>query len=415
MKILMLSWEYPPLSHGGLARHVEDLSQALVKQGHSLYIITRGEKNISKRETINGVNIIRTDPVKISANNFIDEILHLNFQMLTETFKVTNEIGDIDLIHAHDWLSFWAAKVLKHSLLKPLIVTIHATESGRHQGIYNELQRYINDTEWYACFEAWKVIVCSNYMQREVKSLFQVPHDKIAVIENGVNAENFQNDCEPEFRDKYASPAEDIIFYIGRLVREKGVQVLIQAMPKILQDNPDTKLVVAGKGGFLDNLKSQAKFLGIEDRIYFTGFVSDEERNKLYQAADLAVFPSFYEPFGIVALEGMTTGTPVVVSDVGGMGDFVENGVTGLKVPPNNPYQLAEAVQYILNNRKAAAGMAERAINLVEEEFNWKKIAEKTIKVYQEILDEYQQSEWNKDNYEEYLNKEQVQTGFKYI
>ncbi|MFW6278876.1 MAG: glycosyltransferase family 4 protein [Bacillota bacterium] len=415
LNILMFSWEYPPISHGGLARHVKDLSEALVEKGHSLYVITQGDDSIPKQENVNGVNVIRTNRVRISPNNFIDEILQLNYQLVEEAIKLKQTIGNIDLVHGHDWLVFWAAKVFKHSWQKPLVYTIHATESGRNQGIYNDMQRYINDIEWYAGFEAWKVIVCSDYMKEEVQGLFQIPEDKIAVIKNGVNPANFQADYSEEFRSKYATPQEDIIFYIGRIVREKGIQVLIQALPKILEDNPSTKLVIAGKGNFLEELKSQAQYLGIADRIFFTGFVSDEERNKLYQVSDVAVFPSLYEPFGIVALESMAAGTPTVVSDIGGMGEFIKDGVNGIKVEPNNPFQLAEAVKYILNDEQKAQKIIDRGLEIVEEEYDWAGIAAKTLQVYREVINDYQATEWNKDISPAYIDNEQVKTNYKYI
>ena len=414
MKILMLSWEYPPISHGGLAAHVKDISEEMVKKGHSVYIITQGNDNIPKNEEINGVNIIRTEPVKISANNFIDDILHLNYQLLEEAFKQFQNLEDIDVVHGHDWLVFWASKVLKHALTKPLVTTVHATESGRHQGIYNDTQRYINDVEWYSTFEAWKVIVCSDFMKNEVKGLFQVPEDKIAVIENGVNPDNYHADYSEDFRGQYVAPDEDMIFYVGRIVREKGIQVLIQAMPEILKDNPSTKLIIAGKGGFVDELKKQANYLGIADRIFFTGFISDEKRNKLYQVANVAVFPSLYEPFGIVALEAMATETPVVVSDVGGLGGIVEHNHNGMKVEPNNPYQLARTVKHVLNKTKKAQKMAENGFELVKKDYTWDNIADRTIKLYHHVLEEYEETNWNKDINETYIDNDRMVGSYKY-
>ncbi|MFW5982112.1 MAG: glycosyltransferase family 4 protein [Halanaerobiaceae bacterium] len=394
MRILMFSWEYPPLSHGGLARHVQDLSEALVDEGHEIYVVTQGNADLLPDENINGVRVLRTEPVSINANNFIDNILHLNFQLLDKAIQLHNEIVDFDIIHGHDWLVFWATKVFKHSLTKPLVFTIHATEFGRNQGIYNGMQRYINDLEWYATFEAWRVIVCSNYMKNEVRNLFQVPEDKVLSIPNGVNEDNYQTDYSPSFRQKYASPNEKMVFYVGRIVREKGIQVLIQSIPEILSKNPSTKFVIAGKGPHLDSLKSQADFLGVANRIYFTGFISDEERNKLYQAADLAVFPSLYEPFGIVALEAMVTKTPVIVSNVGGLAEFVRDGENGLTVNANDSQQLADKIVYLLNNQDKARSIANIGYRMVKQGFTWQQIARETLKVYQDVIHEYQKSDW---------------------
>ena len=415
MNILMFSWEYPPLSHGGLARHVQDLSEALVKQGHSLFIITQGDNNIPAKQKLKGVKIFRTEEIKISAKNFIDNILQLNFQMLEEAIKIQDMV-DIDIIHGHDWLVFWASRVMKHALKKPLVYTVHATEYGRNQGIYNDMQRYINDLEWHASFEAWKVIVCSNYMKQELKGLFQTPEDKIKIIENGVNIENYQAEYSEDFRKKYASLQESLVFYVGRIVREKGIQILIKAIPQILTKNPDVKFVIAGKGPHLSNLKSQAKFLGIDNRIYFTGYISDEERNKLYQVADLAVFPSLYEPFGIVALEAMATETPVIASNVGGLAEFIKHGKNGYKISPGDPDSLVKSITYLLDNKKEARQMAQKGYKMVKNKYNWDKIAAKTFSLYKKVLKEYKDTEWHKKETRSYIdNEEKLYGSLKYI
>ncbi|MFW6022237.1 MAG: glycosyltransferase family 4 protein [Halanaerobiaceae bacterium] len=420
MKILMFSWEYPPLSHGGLARHVQDLSEALVRQGDEVYVITQGGSELPGEQEINGVRIFRTEPVSISGNNFADNILHLNFQLIERAIYLHKKIGDIDIIHGHDWLVFWASKVFKHSQIKPLVYTIHATEFGRNQGIYNNMQRYINDIEWYSTYEAWKVIVCSQFMNYEVRNLFQLPEDKVKTIANGVNEENYFINYKAEYRKKYASPNEKMVFYVGRLVREKGIQVLIQSIPQILSQNPSTKFVIAGKGPHLDSLRSQSEFLGVADRIYFTGFISDEERNILYQAADLAVFPSLYEPFGIVALEAMITRTPVVVSNVGGLAEFVRDGENGLTVNPNDSHQLAEKITYLLANKERAKEMADRGYRMVRKDFTWDEIAKKTKKVYDDVVYDYLKSDWNTKteisfHSNNHNNNEKYRPGYTYI
>jgi len=397
VRILMLSWEYPPVSHGGLARHVQDLSEALVRKGIEVFVVTQGSAELPADEIINGVRVLRTIPVAVTANNFVEDILQLNFQLLERALVLFRELdNNLDIIHGHDWLVFWASKVLKHSFTTPLIYTIHATEFGRNQGIYNDMQRYINDLEWYASFEAWKLIVCSQYMNNEVRNLFQVPEDKAVVIGNGVNEENYRGDSSPAYRDFYASPDEDIVFYVGRIVREKGIQVLIQAIPEILKTNPKTKFVIAGKGPYLDNLRSLAEYLGVAERVYFTGFISDRERNNLYRIADVAVFPSLYEPFGIVALEAMVTRTPVIVSEVGGLAEFVRDGENGLTVKPNDPQQLAEKIRFLLNNKERAREMASRAYEIVKRDFTWDEIANKTLAVYEEVIAEYRKSGWSR-------------------
>lgn len=396
VNILMLSWEYPPLSYGGLARHVQDLSEKLVKRGHTVYIITQGDNNIPLWEEKAGVKIFRSRGVEVGTEDFIKKILHLNFQLLERALEIKNLSKNFDIIHAHDWLVFWAAKVLKHSIKKPLIYTIHATEYGRNRGLHNNMQRYINDLEWYSCFEAWRVIVCSNYMRNEVRGLFQIPEDKIEVIKNGVTAENYKDEAPEKFRSQFVHPEEKMIFYVGRLVREKGVQILLQAMPEILSHNEQVKLVVSGRGPYRQNLMSLAHSLGIAERVYFTGFISDKDRNYLYDAADIAVFPSLYEPFGIVALEAMAAKAPLITTSAGGLDEFVHNGHNGIKVEPGNPGQLAGAVIELLDDENKAKKMAERAQREVKRKFNWSRIAGLTERVYSRVRDEYRGKEWHK-------------------
>ncbi|MGB4006373.1 MAG: glycosyltransferase family 4 protein, partial [Halanaerobiales bacterium] len=154
--------------------------------------------------------------------------------------------------------------------------------------------------------------------------------------------------------------------------------------------------VIAGKGPYLDNLRSLAEYLGVAERVYFTGFISDRERNNLYRIADVAVFPSLYEPFGIVALEAMVTRTPVIVSEVGGLAEFVRDGENGLTVKPNDPQQLAEKIRFLLNNKERAREMASRAYEIVKRDFTWDEIANKTLAVYEEVIAEYRKSGWSR-------------------
>ncbi|AZR72250.1 glycosyl transferase family 1 [Anoxybacter fermentans] len=397
MHILTFSPEYPPLQVGGLARHVKPLSEALVKEGHKVTVITQMATGALKEEMKNGIEIIRVKHPLVNAPDFASSILQINFEMVQAAGSLILKGRHFDLIHGHDWLVIMAARTLKHQLKVPLIMTIHATEHGRNHGIYNDLQRYINDLEWLSCYEAWRVIVCSNYMKREIQYLFQVPEDKIDIIENGVEPEDFSGDVLEGFRENYAHPDEKMVFFVGRLVQEKGVQVLIESIPEILFHNPQTKFVIAGKGPKMDELKDQATRLGVYDRCYFTGFIDDKTRNNLYRVCDLAVFPSLYEPFGIVALEAMAAKVPVLVTNVGGMAEIVEDGVDGIKVHPGSPHELAQGILRVLKNPELGKKIQENGFKKVKEKYNWPGIAKKTNKVYQRVYDEYLESDWGEE------------------
>ena len=384
MKILMLTWEYPPRIVGGIARVVHDLSKRLIKDGHEVTVITYRDGNVPEYENDKGVEVYRVDNYMIHPNNFIDWIMQLNFNMIAKATEVINKEGGFDVIHAHDWLVTYAAKSLKQSFNLPMVATIHATEAGRNSGIHDDTQRYINDTEWLLTYEATEVIVNSNYMKGHVQGLFGLPFNKISVIPNGINLNNFTGiERDYDFRRRFAMDNEKIILYVGRLVYEKGVQHLISAMPKILNHYHDSKLVIAGKGGMIDELKSQVDSMGLSNKVYFTGYLNQKEVQKMYKCADVAVFPSTYEPFGIVALEAMLAGIPTVVSDIGGLNEIVEHGVNGMKSYAGNPNSIADSVLSLLFDPQLAMNVTKNAKNKVKEEFNWQKIAQDTHYIYE--------------------------------
>ena len=387
MKILMLTWEYPPRVVGGISRVVYDLSHRLIKDGHEVTVVTYRDGEVPYYEDDKGVKVYRVDNYMIQPNNFIDWILQLNFNMVERASQIIAEQGKFDVIHAHDWLVANAAKTLKHSFDIPIVATIHATEAGRNSGIREPNQKYINDTEWMLTYEANEVIVNSNYMKSEVQRLFGLPFEKINVVPNGVNLNKFTGmDRDYSFRRKYAMDNEKIILFMGRLVYEKGVQNLIAAMPKVLASYHDAKLVIAGKGGMLDELKAQADYLGISNKVYFAGYMNGKDVERMYKAADISEFPSTYEPFGIVALEGMLAERPIVVSDAGGLGEIVEHRVTGMKSYCGNPNSIADSILELLFNPELCDNIVKNAKIKVKENYNWQKIAQDTHFTYQKAI-----------------------------
>ena len=387
MKILMLTWEYPPRIVGGIARVVHDLSKRLIKDGHEVTVVTYRDGETPYYENDKGVEVYRVDNYMIHPNNFIDWIMQLNFNLIAKASEIINKNGKFDVIHAHDWLVANAAKALKNSFDIPIVSTIHATESGRNSGIHDDTQRYINDTEWLLTYESTEVIVNSNYMKNHVQGLFGLPFDKINVIPNGINLSSFTGvDRDYDFRRQYAMDNEKIILYVGRLVYEKGVQHLISAMPKILSNYHDAKLIIAGKGGMLEELKAQAFNMGLADKVYFTGYLNAKQVQKMYKCADVAVFPSTYEPFGIVALEAMLAGVPTVVSDIGGLNEIVDHGINGMKSYAGNPNSIADSVLTLLFDAALAANVSKKAKVKIKEEFNWNKIAQDTHYIYEKAI-----------------------------
>jgi glycogen(starch) synthase len=387
LRILMLSWEYPPKVVGGLARAVADLSEALVEQGHEVFVVTSDHSECGQVEYVSGVRVYRVNQHHPSPLGFLDSVLYMNYHLIQRAVQVINT-EPIDVIHAHDWLVAPAAKVLKHAFNLPVVATIHATEWGRNAGIHNDLQRHINDVEWWLTYEAYRVICCSEYMRDELHRIFHLPDDKLAVIPNGVVVRNFR-ETHPDldaFRSQWALPEERIVLFVGRHVYEKGVDVLLGAVPKVVAHQPSTKFIIAGTGPMHDELKRKAWEMGIAHKVHFAGFIDDLTRNSLYQLADAAVFPSRYEPFGIVALEAMAAGAPVVVSDVGGFREIVRHGETGLTFYAGQSKSLADNILILLKDRQYARMMKTLAYRELLQKYDWSKIAHRTVEEYKRAL-----------------------------
>jgi glycogen(starch) synthase len=394
MRILMLAWEYPPNVVGGLGRHVAELAPALVQQGLQVRVVTpvaQLTNSVSSME--DGVWVYRLlHPPLETLGNFYQAVLEVNQRMSAYLEQTSQQNDPCDLIHVHDWLTSFAGIALQQAWNCPLIATVHATERGRYRGrLDTPLQQAIDNAERQLVERAEQVIVCSRHMANEVQYFFQTPLDKLAVIPNGVNVTELQgkNNSPAElaaFRAKYAAPSEQLIFTISRLVYEKGVHLIIQALPRILQECPQARLVIAGQGPEADNLKQQAQNLGVADRVSFIGFVADKERNLFFKVADCAVFVSLYEPFGIVALEAMALGCPLVVSDIGGFSEVVKHAETGIKVYPDNVDSTAWGITHALKNPEWVSKLAVKARQTVAELFNWPRIARRTYEIYRRTV-----------------------------
>lgn len=388
-RVLMLSWEFPPLIVGGISRHVYDLSRYLVKNGWEVHVVTSETGDTPHTEMIEGVHVHRVHVIKPDGEEFLHWVFQLNLMMIDSVQMLVDSGLDFDLIHAHDWLVGDAARALKQRYGRPLIGTIHATEHGRNQGIHNDIQRNIHAQEWRLTYEARRVIVCSTYMKREVVDIFQLPSEKVDIIPNGIDVGSLciQDTALDQYsKEPHARDHEQVILFFGRLVREKGVHTLIEAVPMILKECPDAKFIIVGKGPALPELERQAAKLGVGHKVLFTGFLTDEERNHLLNIASLSLFPSLYEPFGIAALEAMAARTPVVVSDVGGLGDIVQHGHNGLKMFPGDAASLSIQVIEIIKNKDLAYALADTARKEIGK-FDWHHIAEQTIEVYLRVMD----------------------------
>lgn len=384
----MLAWEYPPRIIGGLSRVVWALSKELAASGCDIHVITADHPGTPEYELDDKVHVHRVKTQTDTTPDFLTWVSRLNIGMLQYAIRLHME-KPFDVVHAHDWMVTDAAWVLKSGLGVPVVSTIHATEQGRMGGVHTDMQRYVNQMEWRLTFESWRIIVNSQHMREELKSLFVVPEDKVDVIPNGTDPAHFDFPFDPgPLRNSFAAEHQKIVLFVGRLVNEKGVQVLIDSVPMVLQHFPGTQFLIVGTGYFMDELKALANGLNVSHNVKFLGYVKDDELLQLYKIADVVAIPSLYEPFGIVALEGMAANVPVVATDVGGLRDFVEHMQTGITTYTGNAQSMAWGLLTVLREPELAATLSGNAFLKVQNVYNWKSIAEKTREVYLRVIRE---------------------------
>ena len=317
MQILQLSWEYPPLVYGRLGRHVHALAEAQAALGHEVTVLTGHVKGAVADETVRGVRIIRVpyDPPMVPQSDLLAWVLGLGHAVARAGSRL-GEQWRPDVVHAHDWLMCHAGTALKEALGVGLVATMHSTEAGRHQGwLPSPLSRAIHTTERWLTFESRRVITCSAHMRWEVTRLFELPPDKVDLVANGIDraAWSVPARTAATSRARYAGTGP-LLVYAGRLEWEKGVHTLLQAVPRLRRRHSGLRLVVAGEGTFGAELRERARAARLGPSVTFTGFLPREELAALVAAADCAVVPSLYEPFGLAALEAAALGTPLVVS-----------------------------------------------------------------------------------------------------
>ncbi|MBI2126649.1 MAG: glycosyltransferase family 4 protein [Thaumarchaeota archaeon] len=392
--VMMLSWEFPPRIIGGIAPHVYELSKALVRMGISVYVVTCDFPGAPDYELVEGVRVYRVDSYKFPTPDFATWTAMMNVNMQTKATEVLASIRDkIHVLHAHDWLVANACIGLKHIFRIPLLATIHSTEHGRRKGIHDDYQRMISSTEAWLTREAWRVVCCSSYMAQEVKNALFVPDDRIDVIPNGINTLPFEVAYDREaFRSRYARPAEKLVLYVGRFVHEKGVSLLVEAVPKVLH-NIDARFVMVGEGYMKDTLIKRVDEMGVAHKVHIPGFLDTDTVRLLFRTADVCVIPSLYEPFGIVALEATAARAPIVTTGVGGLGEILEHNESAIVASPTVE-SLAGAVTKILKDPTYAGSLSQRAYERVMSLYRWDIIADSTRSVYERVINEYRAGIW---------------------
>jgi glycogen synthase len=387
----MLSWEYPPRVVGGLGRHVNALARTLAAQGHDVHVVSRDHPDAPAEEILEGVHVVRVTeaPPVIPFGDLVPWVLAFNNRVQSAAARILREY-DVDVIHAHDWLVAHAAAGLKDAFDLPVVATIHATEYGRHQGyLPGPMNKLIHQFEWWLTYEARRVISCSEYMRKQVGDIFELPHDKTDVIPNAVATRDFA--IPPEevavFRTAHTPGGERMVLFAGRLEYEKGVQTVLHALDRVVAAVGPVVFYVAGVGTYSDELHRQVEELGLSDVVRFTGFLEDHDLRLHYAAADVAVAPSIYEPFGLVAVEAMACGTPVVVGDTGGLREIVSDG-HGLSFPPQDADELAERLIAVLTDHDLAQDLVDKGRRRIAQRYDWQTVALRTVRVYNRAIEE---------------------------
>jgi glycogen synthase len=413
MKIVHFSWEYPPVIFGGLGTFATEITKKQVEFGHEATVFTLNKDNaLATSDQLNGVEVYRpktldlTQPFYLCVDHelrswgpyfkFFADVLSYNIMSASQltNLLVRKNGRSFNIIDAHDWLGIMGGMIAKKELHIPLVFHVHSTEVGRSVGRGSHT---IKDIEFEGGQTADCVITVSNAMADELHKL-GFPPDKIRPCWNGVDPAKYDpakvsNEERLSLRRHYGvQDHETLLFFIGRLVTVKGADKLVRAMPLILKDFPNTKLLILGIGDMENELRSIADGLGIHDRVIFrTEFVSEEERIRHYAAADVVVLPSLYEPFGIVCTEAMSMAKPTVVGARGTNGmreQIIPSGEKqcGVHVNPFEPKDVAWGLIQILQLQDKGVLWGKNARQRVIDEFSWDAVTRRTLDIYKEFI-----------------------------
>jgi glycogen(starch) synthase len=390
MRVLLVSWEYPPVIEGGLGRHVRKLSEHLVRDGVEVHVLTRGGGHLPAEEDRHGVVVHRVaePPFPTDTGAFVRWVDAMNRDMRELGDELCERYG-YNLVHSHDWLVAGAAERLARRTGAPWVATVHATEFGRHQGwVQNHPQSHIHAVERAMVHRADRVITCSRYMQSHVQAVFEVPPRRIAVIPNAIDPRDLEPVAAdlPALRARFALPNQELVLLVGRLVYEKGFHLALDALARVVKRVRNVRFVVAGTGTAEAELKRQARRLGLTPYGTFLGWIGDDMLHSLYRVAEIVIVPSIYEPFGLVALEAMASGCVSVVADTGGLREVVPAGGTvGLRFPPRDPEALGAVLERVLTDEsvrvRLAAEAREHALR-----FDWAQVSARTRDVYASLV-----------------------------
>jgi glycosyltransferase involved in cell wall biosynthesis len=366
-----------------MAPAVTELSEALARQGHKVHLFTRMGEDEEALEVIEGVHYHRCafDP----GDGILEYCDNMADSMVERFYQVEKAEGGFDLIHGHDWHVIDGLDRIKKERGRPTFLTFHSTEWGRNGGEFGDWHEFreISGREWYGAYMANRILTVSTTMKGELDWLYQAPGWKVDVVPNGIRAERYQKDVDPgRVKERYGiHPLAPTILFIGRLVTQKGPDILMEAVPRVLAHRWDAKFVIAGDGGMKPHLEYLAQKNLVEGSVIFPGYISDEEYLDLLNASDVVCIPSRNEPFGLVLLEAWSAGKAVVATEAGGLGENIQNFENGILVQ-RSPESIAWGINYIIDDPGGVRYLGENGRNAAETYFNWDNIARMTVDVY---------------------------------
>ena len=387
MRIAILAWESLHSIHvGGLGVVVTRTAEELAKKGHDVYLFTRAAEGQSKHARINDVNYCRCkfDPGK----DILSFFSNMSKAMVKELHAVARHSGRFDLVHGHDWHVADALYEFKKEGY-PVVLSYHSSEYGRRGGTLSTQSEFkkISAREGLGGRVSDRIITVSKTMRKELCRLYKIPREKVDIISNAISPRKYRKEVDPKkVKKKYGVPSfAPTVFFIGRLEFQKGPDLLIDAIPRVLENRADVKFLLAGKGTMKNFLRRRVRKLGVGGAVRFLGWIPYGRYVDLLNTCDIVCIPSRNEPFGIVLLEAWATGRPVVATDVGGLGENIKNLVNGVKVRPR-PKSIARGINYLFDHPHIIERVGAKGKEKVRR-FNWASLIKKLLKTYHRVLE----------------------------
>ncbi|AKB43064.1 MULTISPECIES: glycosyltransferase family 4 protein [Methanosarcina] len=387
IRIGMFSWEsLYSIRVGGIAPHVSELSEALAAEGHEVHLFTRGHEN--NDEIITGVHYHRVTCDQIGG--IVEQMNLMCENMYNRFLNVREKAGEFDVLHGHDWHPVNVLCRIKAEFGLPFVLTFHSTEWGRNGNRYGDWweAKEISHREWLGGYECSDVIITSTILKKEIQQIYKIPDYKLWKIPNGINVGKIKREVDPGNIKKHYGihPCLPVVLFTGRMAYQKGPDLLIEAAARVLKKK-NAQFVLIGEGEMRAHCEYQAHKLGIGNSCNFLGYAPDNTVIDWFNACDLVCIPSRNEPFGIVVLEAWDASKPIVASDAVALVENFKTGIIAYKEPSSIAWGLNYILEGLGRNR-----MGEKGNDLLKQKYNWKTIAEKTLEVYEKLVEKHKSS-----------------------